>query len=72
MIKAFKNITSVLLISLALACSSLAQPGNQFETLLAPQKDRGKKGPERPLEKPKDDRGGEKKDDRGEKKGKKP
>lgn len=67
MIKAFKNITSVLLISLALVCSSLAQPGNQ----LAPQKDKGKKGSERPIEKPKDDRGSEKKDDRGEKKGKK-
>ncbi len=68
MVKAFKNITLTLLVSLALACSGLAQqPANQ----LAPQRDK-KKEPERPVEKKKEDRGGGEKRDDGGKKGRRP
>jgi hypothetical protein len=71
MMKAFKNITLTLFICSALACSGVAQSGNQWT---APQKDR-RKEPERPVEKKKNDdrgdRGGGKRDEGG-KRGKKP
>ena len=67
MMKALKYITLTMLISLALALSGLAQPDIQWSL----QKDK-RKGPERPVEKKKnDDRGGDKRDEGG-KKGKKP
>jgi hypothetical protein len=66
MMKALKYITLTMLISSALALSGLAQPDIQWS-----QKDK-RKGPERPVEKKKnDDRGGDKRDEGG-KKGKKP
>jgi hypothetical protein len=67
MMKALKYITLTMLISLALALSGLAQSDIQWSL----QKDK-RKGPERPVEKKKnDDRGGDKRDEGG-KKGKKP
>jgi hypothetical protein len=67
MMKALKYITLTMLINSALALGGLAQPDIQWSL----QKDK-RKGPERPVEKKKnDDRGGDKRDEGG-KKGKKP
>jgi hypothetical protein len=82
MMKAFKHIALTLFISSALACSSMAQPANQMggqlstPNQLEPQK--GRKEPERPVERKKnDDRGGRgdregSKREEGGKKGKRP
>jgi hypothetical protein len=85
MIKAFKKITLALFISSAIACSGVAQSTNQWDNQFSPQKDRGKKGPERPVERKKNDdrgdrgdhgdrgdRGGSKRGDDNGKRGKKP
>ncbi|HEY8461960.1 MAG TPA: hypothetical protein VIM99_16345 [Blastocatellia bacterium] len=76
MIKGFKKIALTLFISSAIACSGVAQSSNHWENQLAPQRDKGKRGPERPVERKRNgdrgDRGGSKRGDDSGKRGKRP